>query len=79
MKKIIFSITITATVLIGCRSRQQCMVDDRKYDISWELFCETRGYAPDNHSESVTNEYLDAWIGTTEEETAFETAGIQLY
>lgn len=40
-------------------------------ELSWTEFCKARGYDVHDHSDQVVNEYLDTWIGSTEEEKAF--------
>lgn len=45
---------------------------------SWNAFCASRGYNPDNRSFSYFNEYLDTWCGSTEEEAALARLGIHI-
>lgn len=40
-------------------------------EISWIEFCKARGYDADDHSEETVNEFLDTWVGSAEEERAF--------
>lgn len=38
---------------------------------SWKLFCDARGHSLDDRSEETINEYLDTWVGSVDEEQAF--------
>lgn len=40
-------------------------------EISWIEFCKARHYDPHTEDEEIINEYLDAWVGTVEEERVF--------
>lgn len=77
MKKIILALAIAAA-MTGCKS-QQSISDEQRYDISWAAFCEARGYELDDNTYQATNEYLDAWCGSVEEEAAFIAAGVEPY
>ena len=39
--------------------------------LSWEIFCQARGYDPHTKDEEIINEFLDTWVGSVEEEKAF--------
>lgn len=78
MKKIILTLAIMAVLLAGCMSQQEAL-DARRDAISWAAFCTARGYELDNNTYQVTNEYLDTWCGSTEEEAAFIAAGVKPY
>ncbi len=77
MKKIILSLAIVAA-MTGCKS-QQSMLDEQRYEISWAAFCAARGYHLDDNTYQATNEYLDTWCGSVEEEEAFIAAGVEPY
>lgn len=77
MKKLILALAIVAT-LTGCKS-QQAVLDKRRAEISWAAFCTTRGYDLNDNTYQATNEYLDAWCGSVEEEAAFIAAGVEPY
>lgn len=44
---------------------------------SWQLFCNTRGHNISDRSEETINEYLDTWVGSVEEEHAFNNLPAQ--
>ena len=77
MKKIILAFAILAT-LTGCKS-QQAALDEQRAEISRSAFCTVRGYAYDDNTYQATNEYLDTWCGSVEEETALIEAGVEPY
>ncbi|MDE6467329.1 MAG: hypothetical protein K2L28_00325 [Muribaculaceae bacterium] len=79
MKKIILTISIVAALtMTACKSQQEAL-DARRATISWAAFCAARGYALDDNTYQATNEYLDTWCGSVEEEAAFIAAGVQPY
>lgn len=78
MKKIILTIAIMAALLTGCKSQQEAL-DARRSEISWSAFCAARGYALDDNTYQATNEYLDTWCGSVDEEAAFIAAGVKPY
>lgn len=77
MKKLILALAIVAT-LTGCKSSQAAL-DQRRAEISWAAFCSARGYDLNDNTYQATNEYLDAWCGSVEEEAAFIAAGVEPY
>lgn len=77
MKKIILTLAIVAA-LTGCKSNQVAL-DERRAEISWSAFCAARGYALDDNTYQATNEYLDTWCGSVDEEAAFIAAGVEPY
>lgn len=46
-------------------------------EISWVAFCKARGYDTNDNSEEVINEFLDTWVGSVEEEHAFNNLPAQ--
>lgn len=78
MKKIILTISIVAALLTSCKSQQEAL-DARRAEISWSAFCSARGYALDDNTYQATNEYLDTWCGSVDEEAAFIAAGVKPY
>ena len=40
-------------------------------EISWIEFCKARHYDPHTEDEEIINEFLDTWVGSIEEERAF--------
>ena len=77
MKKIILTLAIVAA-LTGCKSNQATL-DEKRAEISWSAFCAARGYAHDDNTYQATNEYLDTWCGSVDEEAAFIAAGVEPY
>ncbi len=75
MKRIVLAIAIAAA-LTGCKSSQQAL-DERRAEISWSAFCANRGYNIDDNTYQATNEYLDTWCGSVDEENAFIKAGVE--
>lgn len=81
MKKIILTLaTVAAALLTGCTSSKLASVsDDVRGEISWNAFCAARGYDLNDNTYQATNEYLDAWCGSVEEENALIKAGVEPY
>lgn len=77
MKKIILALAIVAA-LASCKSQQEAL-EARRAEISWSAFCAARGYALDDNTYQATNEYLDTWCGSVDEEAAFISAGVEPY
>lgn len=77
MKKIILTLAIVAA-LTGCKSQQTALYE-RRAEISWSAFCAARGYAHNDNTYQATNEYLDTWCGSVDEEAAFIAAGVEPY
>lgn len=77
MNKIILTIAIAA-ILTGCNSLQTSL-DQHRAEISWSAFCNARGYDINDNTYQTTNEYLDTWRGSVEEEAAFIAAGVEPY
>jgi hypothetical protein len=77
MKKIILVLAIVAA-LASCKSQQEAL-EARRAEISWSAFCAARGYALDDNTYQATNEYLDTWCGSVDEEAAFISAGVEPY
>jgi hypothetical protein len=73
MKKIIFTLIALAavTVLDGCSATKTAE------ELSWQAFCQARGYELSDQSADVVNEYLDTWRGTAAEEAALDAANVQ--
>lgn len=77
MKKAILTLAIVVA-LTGC-STYQATLEDQRSEISWSAFCAARGYALDDNTYQATNEYLDTWCGSADEEAAFIAAGVNPY
>lgn len=76
MKKAILTLAITAASLTGCKTNQVAL-DQHRADISWSAFCAARGYDLNDNTSQATNEYLDTWCGSIDEEAAFIAAGVE--
>lgn len=81
MKKATLKLTLAlvAILLTGCASSLQSTPDQRRAEISWNAFCAARGCNPTQSTPQATEDYLDGWCGSTEEEAAFLKAGINPY
>lgn len=79
MKKAIIIIAIAGVaILTGCSSNKTTLNEQRS-NISWIAFCARRGNNINDNTYQATNEYLDTWCGSVEEENAFIKAGVKLY
>lgn len=77
MKKSIIPLAIATIVLAGCTTNRTAIAD-RYETISWNAFCDARGFDRADKSEATVNEYLDAWCGSADEEAALTAAGVEL-
>lgn len=78
MKKATIIFAVMAVLLAGCKS-SQVTLDNLRAEISWTAFCAARGYDLNDNTYQATNEYLDTWCGSVEEEEAFIAAGVEPY
>lgn len=78
MKTATFIFAVIAVVLAGCKS-SQATLDNRRAEISWSSFCAARGYDLNDNTYQATNDYLDTWCGSVDEEAAFIEAGVEPY
>lgn len=78
MKKATIIFAFMAVLLTGCKSTQASL-DSLRAEISWSSFCAARGYDINDNTYQATNEYLDTWCGSVDEEEAFINAGVQPY
>lgn len=78
MKKATFVLALVAMLLTGCKS-SQATFDSLRAEISWSAFCAARGYDLNDNTYQATNEYLDAWCGSVDEEAALIEAGVEPY
>lgn len=46
-------------------------------EVSWLEFCRARGYDPARETPEMTDEWLDTWCGSVEEEEALTRKGVQ--
>lgn len=79
MKKATIIIALAAT-LAGCTTTRnyEPLPERTNYEFSWCSFCESRGYDVADRNGQAYDEYLDTWVGSTEEETALINAGVEL-
>ena len=78
MKKTTITLAIVAAVLTGCSTNKTALDEQRSY-ISWIAFCANRGYNINDNTYQASNEYLDTWCGSSDEENAFINAGVKPY
>ena len=80
MKKYIITLALATAMLTGCTSTKLAAVsDNERGEISWNAFCDARGYDRADNTYTAVNEYLDTWCGSVEEETALIDAGVEPY
>ncbi len=72
MKKVTISLALVATLLTGCKSNKVAL-EQLRADVSWSAFCAARGYDINDNTYQASNEYLDTWCGSVDEEEAFST------
>lgn len=82
MYKVLLSVTaLVASILVsGCTTGTRIVGDGLTIDeldsLSWSAFCRCRGYKLNDYSDKAINEYLDAWIGTVDEEESLDSIGV---
>lgn len=75
----------TRSIIMGFLSYIEEIYNELEYkrnglaELSWSAFCAARGYAHDDNTYQATNEYLDTWCGSVDEEAAFIAAGVEPY
>lgn len=80
MKKTAILIILAAAAMACCASAKIASSATADPDeISWNAFCDARGYNRDSGSSLIVNEFLDAWRGSAAEEDAFIAAGVEPY
>lgn len=78
MKKYILILSLATVLLTGCKTNKVAL-DNLRAEISWNAFCDARGYDRNDNTYQATNEYLDTWCGSVDEEAAFIKAGVEPY
>lgn len=79
MKKHIL-LGIAISILAGCTTNKLPSVsDEMRSEISWNAFCDARGYDRNDNTYLTVNEYLNTWCGSVDEENAFCKAGVEAY
>lgn len=77
MKKYIITLALATAMLTGCSNK--VALENLRGEISWNAFCDARGYDRDDNTYPAIKEYLDTWCGSVEEETALIEAGVEPY
>lgn len=78
MKKHMILLCIAASILAGCATARTASVSDKmRCEISWNAFCDDRGYDHNDNTSPTVNEYLDTWCGSVNEENALIKAGVK--
>lgn len=70
-------IAFVAATMAACAEKPQTTPTSVE-EFSWTAFCAARGHNLNDNSSETTNEYLDTWCGSVEEEEAFINAGVEL-
>lgn len=78
MKKYIITLALATALLTGCSSNKVAL-DNLRGEISWNAFCDARGYDRADNTYSAVNEYLDTWCGSVDEGAALIEAGVEPY
>jgi len=78
MKKYIITLALATALLTGCTSNKVAL-ENLRGEISWNAFCDARGYDRADNTYSAVNEYLDTWCGSVDEEAALIEAGVEPY
>ncbi len=76
MKKYIITLALATALLTGCTSNKVAL-ENLRGEISWNAFCDARGYDRTDNTYSAVNEYLDTWCGSVDEEAALIEAGVE--
>jgi len=78
MKKYIITLALATALLTGCTSNKGAL-ENLRGEISWNAFCDARGYDRTDNTYTAVNEYLDTWCGSVDEEAALIEAGVEPY
>lgn len=78
MKKYILTLALATSLLTGCTTNKVAL-DNLRAEISWNSFCDAHGYDRNDNTYQATNEYLDTWCGSAQEDSALVAAGYKLY
>lgn len=78
MKKYIITLALATALLTGCTSSKVAL-ENLRGEISWNAFCDARGYDRTDNTYTAVNEYLDTWCGSVDEEAALIEAGVEPY
>lgn len=76
--KILTALIIAAT-LTACNTISDAELNEMRSRVSWQAFCRQTGHDIDDNTFPTLNQYLDAWVGSADEEDALIAAGIKPY
>ena len=79
MKKATIILALVVATFASCTTSKQTIANEQRNYISWIAFCAARGYDLNDNTYQATNEYLDTWCGSVDEEAAFIEAGVEPY
>lgn len=66
-----------AWAMLNTADRKETPAALSSEDLSWIEFCKARGYDVHEQSDEIINEFLDTWVGSVEEERAFNNLPAQ--
>lgn len=76
----IFGFGIAGLMAVACylpSNTEQLPAALTSDEISWIEFCKARGYDIHDNRDEIINEFLDTWVGSMEEERAFNNLPAQ--
>ena len=76
----IFGFGIAGLMAVACylpSNTEQLPAALTSEEISWVEFCKARGYDIHDNRDEIINEFLDTWVGSVEEERAFNNLPAQ--
>lgn len=76
----IFGFGIAGLMAVACylpSNTEQLPAALTSEEISWAEFCKARGYDIHDNRDEIINEFLDTWVGSMEEERAFNNLPAQ--
>lgn len=76
----IFGFGIAGLMAVACylpSNTEQLPAALTSDELSWIEFCKARGYDTHDNRDEIINEFLDTWVGSVEEERAFNNLPAQ--
>lgn len=76
----IFGFGIAGLMAVSCylpSNTEQLPAALTSDELSWIEFCKARGYDTHDNRDEIINEFLDTWVGSMEEERAFNNLPAQ--
>lgn len=76
----IFGFGIAGLMAVACylpSNTEQLPAALTSDELSWIEFCKARGYDTHDNRDEIINEFLDTWVGSMEEERAFNNLPAQ--